>query len=72
MNSSGTLDSFPIVKRKDEAKWGGYRVKRVILEIYDALAEAMHTGKPDQTRCHPSPGDLRCSPPPKRGNPSRA
>ena len=34
------MDTFPIVKRKDEEKWGEYRTKRVILEIYDAMAEA--------------------------------
>ena len=31
------IDTFPIVRRKDEAKHGEYRTKRVILEIYDAL-----------------------------------
>ncbi len=30
------LDTFPIVRRKDEKKHGEYRTKRVILEIYDA------------------------------------
>jgi hypothetical protein len=38
------METFPIVKRKDEAKWGEYRTKRVILEIYDAMAQAMETG----------------------------
>lgn len=51
------LDTFPIVKRKEEDKWGEYRTKRVILEIYDALAEVMHTGRPYQTRLDPLPGD---------------
>ncbi|MFE2959518.1 Eco57I restriction-modification methylase domain-containing protein [Nocardia tengchongensis] len=40
------MDTFPIVKRKDEAAHGEYRIKRLILEIYDALAEAEHTGMP--------------------------
>ena len=32
------MDTFPIVRRKDEAKFDGdYRTKRVILEIYDAM-----------------------------------
>ena len=31
------LDTFPIVKRKDEEKHGHYRTKDRILEIYDAL-----------------------------------
>ena len=32
------LDTFPIVKRKDEQKYGEYRTKRVILEMYDQAA----------------------------------
>jgi hypothetical protein len=32
------LDTFPIVRRKDEAKHGEYRTKRLILEAYDRLA----------------------------------
>jgi hypothetical protein len=52
------MDTFPIVKRKDEAKWNGdYRTKRVILEIYDAMAEAMRTGVSYQTRLSPPPAD---------------
>jgi hypothetical protein len=52
------MDTFPIVKRKDEAKWNGdYRTKRVILEIYDAMAEAARTGIPYQTRLSPPAAD---------------
>jgi len=52
------MDAFPIVKRKDEAKWRGeYRTKRVILEIYDAMAEASRTGIPYQTRLSPPAAD---------------
>lgn len=32
------LDTFPIVRRKDEAKYGEYRTKRLILQAYDRLA----------------------------------
>jgi len=32
------MDTFPIVKRKDEAAFGEYRTKRLILEFYDELA----------------------------------
>jgi hypothetical protein len=61
------LDAFPIVKRKDEAKFNGdYRTKRTILEIYDALAESMQTGKAYQTRLDPPPADPRCCHPPKQ------
>jgi hypothetical protein len=31
------LDTFPIVKRKDEAAYGEYRTKRMVLEGYEAL-----------------------------------
>lgn len=50
------LDTFPIVKRKDEKEFGEYRTKRLILEVYDAMAEAMRTGSPYQTILDPPPG----------------
>jgi hypothetical protein len=53
------LDTFPIVRRKDEAEHGEYRTKRVILEIYDAMAEAERTSVPYQTRLDPPPADPR-------------
>jgi hypothetical protein len=59
------MDTFPIVKRKDEEKSDGdYRTKRTILEIYDALGEAVRTGTPYQTRLNPPPPDPRCCHPP--------
>jgi hypothetical protein len=33
------LDTFPIVKRKDEAEYGEYRIKRVVLEEFEKLAD---------------------------------
>jgi len=54
------MDTFPIVRRKDEEKYDGdYRTKRVILEIYDAMQDAIRTGKPYQTRLDPPPADPR-------------
>jgi hypothetical protein len=51
------MDTFPIVRRKDEEKYNGdYRTKRVILEIYDAMQESIRTGQPYQTRLNPPPG----------------
>ena len=32
------LESFPIVKRKDIAKYGSYRTKETILQLYDEFA----------------------------------
>lgn len=40
------METFPIVKRKDIVAHGEYRTKRLILEIYDAMAEAERTGVP--------------------------
>src|SRR5690606_21613776 len=53
------LETFPIVKRKDIAKHGEFRTKRVILEMYDAMAEAMQGGAPYATRLDPPPADPR-------------
>jgi hypothetical protein len=60
------LDTFPIVRRKDEAAYGEYRTKRVILEIYDALAEAERTRVPYQSRLDPPPADPSCRHPKKK------
>ena len=57
------METFPIVKRRDEAARGQYRTKRVILEIYDDMAEAMRTGQPYQTRLDPPPADPRVAHP---------
>jgi hypothetical protein len=62
------LETFPIVKRKDVAAHGEYRTKRVILEIYDAMQQAMDSGQPYQTRLDPPPADpsvAHTSPPPE-------
>lgn len=55
------MDTFLIVKRKDEDQFSGdYRTKRIILEIYDAIQESISTGQPYQTRLDPPPADPRC------------
>ncbi|WP_416673594.1 Eco57I restriction-modification methylase domain-containing protein [Egbenema bharatensis] len=51
------METFPIVKRKDEQKHRHYRTKDKILEIYDAMAKAMKTGQPYQTLLDPPPAD---------------
>ena len=53
------METFPIVKRKYEQKYGEYRTKRVILECYDAMSEAMKTGQSYQTILDPPPADPR-------------
>jgi hypothetical protein len=63
------LDTFPIVRKHDEATHGEYRTKRVILEIYDAMTEATRTGRTYSTRLDPPPADPRVAHPP---DPSRS
>uniref|UniRef100_A0A7V2ZKH4 site-specific DNA-methyltransferase (adenine-specific) n=1 Tax=Ignavibacterium album TaxID=591197 RepID=A0A7V2ZKH4_9BACT len=53
------METFPIVKRKDEEKYGEYRTKRVILEIYDEMAECKKNGTQYQTKLDPPPADQR-------------
>ena len=50
------METFPIIKRKDEQRYGTFRTKDLILQIYDAMAEAARVGKPYQTLLDPSPG----------------
>ena len=51
------MDTFPLIAARDLDRFGEYRTKRVILEIYDAMAEAARTGIPYQTRLSPPPAD---------------
>jgi hypothetical protein len=53
------MDTFPITRRKEEQQHGEYRTKRVILEIYDAMAEAQRISNVYQTRLDPPPADPR-------------
>jgi hypothetical protein len=59
------LETFPIVKRKDEQAHGEYRTKRVILEIYEEIAQAIASGHPYQTRLDPLPADASVAHPPR-------
>jgi hypothetical protein len=59
------MDTFPIVRKNDEKAYGEYRTKRVILEIYDAMAEAVRSGESYQTRLDPPPADPRVAHPPR-------
>ena len=51
------MSSFPIVQRKDEAEHGEFRTKRLILEVYDRMAEAIESGRPYETLLDPPPAD---------------
>jgi len=51
--------------RNDERAFGEYRTRKVVLEMYDDMAEAIRTGKPYQTCVDPPPADPRVAHPPK-------
>jgi hypothetical protein len=51
------MESFAIVRRKDEARFGSYRTKDTILDIYDAMRQAMDTGEPHGTVLKPPAAD---------------
>ena len=50
------METFTLVKRKEQQRYGTYRTKELIVEIYDAMTEAARTGKPYQTILDPPPG----------------
>ena len=50
------METFPIVKRKDESAHGHYRTKQRILEIYDQMQQSIRTGTPYQSPLNPPPG----------------
>jgi hypothetical protein len=62
------MDTFPIVRKNDEKAHGEFRTKRVILQIYDEMAEAARTGRPYVTRLDPPPADPRVAHPDTRGD----
>jgi SAM-dependent methyltransferase len=64
-DSAGKLYSG--VKGKDFERYGEYRTKRIILEIYDAMAAAARILKPYQSRLDPPPADPRVAHPPSEG-----
>ena len=48
-------DTFRIVKRKDEEKFGRYRTKDRMFSLYDALAESQRTSRPFISPLNPPP-----------------
>ena len=59
------METFPIVKRKDEKAFGEYRTKRVILEVFDEMRRAMESGDAYRTRLVPPPADRSVAHEPK-------
>ena len=54
------METFPIVMRRDIEKDGEYRTKRVILEIFDEMTEAIRAGVAYKPRLHPPSTDPSC------------
>ena len=54
------MDTFPIVRRKDEERFGEYRTKRVVLDIYDAIQVSIAAGGDYRTALDPPPAEPRC------------
>jgi hypothetical protein len=50
------MDTFPIVKRKDEEAHGHYRTKDRILALYDELQRCLASGQPFRSTLNPPPG----------------
>jgi len=47
------METFPIVKRKHEEKYGDFRTKLLILDTYDPMQNAIGGGEPYQTILDP-------------------
>ncbi len=50
------VGSFDALRRREEKQIGEFRTKRLILERYDAIADATETGTQYQTILDPPPG----------------
>lgn len=50
------MSTFPIVKRRDEEKYGEYRTQSRILEIYDEMMQCLATGSEYKSHLNPPPG----------------
>jgi hypothetical protein len=50
------METFPIVKRKDIERYGSFRTKELILQVYDAMAESERRNRPYETILDPPPG----------------
>jgi hypothetical protein len=50
------METFPVVMRRYEQRYGSFRTKELILEGYDAMSEAARTRTLYQTILDPPPG----------------
>lgn len=54
-------ETFRIMKEREIVKYGEYRTKRLIMEIYDEMVECEKLGRQYQTKLDPPPGDPRAA-----------
>jgi hypothetical protein len=57
------LDSFPVLKKNEESKLGEFRTKRLVLAVYDAMAEAQRTATAFASPLAIPPADPRAAHP---------
>jgi hypothetical protein len=50
-------DTFPIVRKNEERRYGEYRTKNLVLDRYRAFEQAIEAGEPYKTPLDPIPGD---------------
>lgn len=53
------LDNFPVLRRSEERTHGEYRTRRVILEIFHEMEDAIRSTEPYKSRLDPRPGAPR-------------
>ena len=54
------MDTFPIVRRKDEEKFNEYRTKRVVLDIYDSIQVSITTKETYRSVLDLQPTEFSC------------
>src|SRR5262249_34361564 len=53
------MDTFPIVRKNEETSQGEYRTKRMILEVYDRMADCALHDRGYESQLDPPPADRR-------------
>ncbi|MEU4438616.1 Eco57I restriction-modification methylase domain-containing protein [Micromonospora chalcea] len=56
------LDTFTVFRQREERTRGEYRMKRLILDRYDAMARSIQLGRPCSPLLNPAPGHGRRHP----------
>jgi hypothetical protein len=56
------LDTFPIVRQKDEKEYGSYRTKELVLSCFDAMSLAIEKQTSYTSILDPAPGGLSRAP----------